>query len=201
MRVFVKILFVFRNVFHVLWEFCYALLAFLRCAVIGEIQGDERHLVRLSCRGHIRLCKERCIWNKSFLLGLTYLFTVQRHYLCLFIEKSQSINGELGLYSQKLNDSLHQTFINLFTTLSYDEMSLPVSINIVFWYQLSVHMSIIHFRLQASKCSLKYEFRGSRYQQNIVFSWNIPQMGSKLRMSSQLYTCSNPRYCQSQSHR
>ena len=31
--------------------------------------------------------QRKCVWNKAFLLGTTYLFTLQRHYLHLFIEK------------------------------------------------------------------------------------------------------------------
>ena len=59
-----------------------SITSFLGCVVIRESQIDERHIMlNFSCCGHIRSRKERCVWNKALVLGPTYLFTLQRHYL------------------------------------------------------------------------------------------------------------------------
>ena len=36
-------------------------------------------MLKFSCCGDIRFCKESCAWNKPFLLGS---ISLQRHYLC-----------------------------------------------------------------------------------------------------------------------
>ena len=42
------------------------------CAVIGESQDGEHHLMlKFSCCGHIRSCKERCVWKKNISIGST----------------------------------------------------------------------------------------------------------------------------------
>ena len=53
-----------------------SLLAFLGV----RSQGDEHHLMlKFSCCGQKRSRKERCVWNKAFLLVPIYLFTLQRY--------------------------------------------------------------------------------------------------------------------------